>query len=269
MQNSEGSRAHEMRPLGDILGGVAQRIKAGQRTNSQPEPMIKEYPSPRCPKCLDFGSVKANPEAMPGDPDFGRLAICECWWPKLLKRMQTKEWPRYGGAKASDFPPALWNKAVEVIENGSGLWLPGPNGAGKTHLAAALTWHFWTPWHGRIVSFTDVLETIRRGFDQDAGYVPDDIIDSLKQTPWLVIDDLGAEKLTRWVSTTLYRIIDYRWNQVDTQRTIVTTNLTIEEFRETYNDGDDPMAGSRLASRFAGMTQTLEIMGRDRRLDGR
>lgn len=72
----------------------------------------------------------------------------------------------------------------------------------------------------------------------------------------MVLDDIGAEKLTDYVRQMTYFIINEReqWRL----KTIITSNFTLEQL----NDFIDP----RIASRIAGMCEVLILDGRDRRL---
>jgi DNA replication protein DnaC len=72
----------------------------------------------------------------------------------------------------------------------------------------------------------------------------------------LVIDDLGAEKLTEFVRQTTYHIINTReqWRL----HTIVTSNFSLSQIATQI----DP----RVASRIAGMCEVIEFTGKDQRL---
>jgi len=78
------------------------------------------------------------------------------------------------------------------------VYLHGPPGNGKTHLAAAAVNRLIT--QGRAVLFTtapELLAMIRDGFD--AGQA-ENLIGLCQRVPWLVVDDLGAERLTDWAA---------------------------------------------------------------------
>lgn len=79
--------------------------------------------------------------------------------------------------------------------------------------------------------------------------------------PFLVLDDLGTEKLSDWVQEKLYAILDWRYGQE--LPTLVTSNLTLAELASHYR-----AHGPRLASRIAGMGEEVELRGRDRRVSG-
>ncbi len=85
------------------------------------------------------------------------------------------------------------------------------------------------------------------------------IIDKYSWIDVLILDDLGVEKTSDWVLQTLYTIIDRRYREE--LRTIITSNLGIEEIREKLDD--------RIASRIVGMCRVCILQGRDRRIQDR
>lgn len=72
----------------------------------------------------------------------------------------------------------------------------------------------------------------------------------------LVLDDLGAEKITSFVRQALYYLINEReqWQR----QTIITSNYSLEQLDE-YIDG-------RISSRIAGMCKVVQFQGKDRRI---
>lgn len=109
----------------------------------------------------------------------------------------------------------------------NGLFIAGPKGTGKTHLAAAIAnqlIHQGTP----VICMTmiDLLERIKRTF---ARHVNDEgtVLSLYKTVPLLIIDDMGKETPTEWAVSTIYNIINGRYEAY--LPTIVTTN---------YNDKD-------------------------------
>jgi len=82
------------------------------------------------------------------------------------------------------------------------------------------------------------------------------IIDKYSWGDVLVLDNLGVEKTSDWVLQTLYTIIDRRYREE--LRTIITSNLSIEEIREKLDD--------KIASRIVGMCRVCILRGMDRRV---
>ena len=61
-------------------------------------------------------------------------------------------------------------------------------------------------------------------------------IKRISEAEWLVLDDVGTEKVTEWSSGILYSILNKR------TKTIITTNLAPEDIKGTY--------GKRIYSRI-------------------
>ena len=81
------------------------------------------------------------------------------------------------------------------------------------------------------------------------------------KVPFLLLDDLGAEKVSDFTLQTLYDLLDRRYGEC--LETLITSNLTLGQLAEHYG-----LHGDRLASRIAGMGTTLAIKGKDRRWEG-
>ena len=134
-----------------------------------------------------------------------------------------------------DLQPKAYDTSVAVanaIVDGepTNLFLTGGTGTGKTHLAVALT-HYVAD-RGIAVKFgniTDLLHGIKQSFQGDS-----DEIDNIKNAPVLVIDDLGKETDTAWVTETIYTIINYRYENM--LPTVVTTNLSMKELQKRLGE---------------------------------
>jgi DNA replication protein DnaC len=181
----------------------------------------------------------------------------------LRKRGVTR---RFLKAKIADFP-VTWRK---LSEGADGLFLTGSRGVGKTHLAVALmrelilaTQPVYQGGAYRIdlqkmplfVSVPELLLEIRETF-HTSGVSEKAVIDKYSWVDVLVLDDLGAGNTSDWVLQTLYTIMDRRYREE--LRTIITSNLSIEEIEEKLDD--------RVASRVVGMCRVCILRGRDRRV---
>lgn len=153
---------------------------------------------------------------------------------------------------AEDFTP----------KTNTGLIFYGKAGAGKTHLAVAIARHVIEQKQtaARVARTVELLAGIRQTFNEHDGYRAEseaELIQKFIYVPLLVLDDLGAEKISDWVREVLYRIIDERW--LEQRPMIVTTNLNLKELEERI--------GERIVSRIAGICVQVEMQNRDYRIE--
>lgn len=172
----------------------------------------------------------------------------------------------------------IHQEALKVIRDGKGLLLLGTCGTGKTRLALGLLINWFADnlglmTHGfddeqrigltkgapQFLVVTTLLGEIKRSWDEKEnirGMNEQAIVEAYVKTPLLVLDDLGAEKLSEWSRSVLSRLINERY--LDCKQTIVTTNLTHEELKE-YDD--------RIASRLCEMGEVFDLGEKDWRLE--
>ena len=147
-------------------------------------------------------------------------------------------------------------------DTNSGLIFFGKAGVGKTHLAVAIARYVIEQKQiaTRVARTVELLADIRRTFSEHDGYRAEneaELIQRLAYVPLLILDDVGAEKISDWVKEVFYRVIDQRW--LEQKPVIVTTNLNIEELAEKI--------GERITSRIAGMCTPIEMQSRDYRIE--
>lgn len=144
----------------------------------------------------------------------------------------------------------------------NGLFITGSPGTGKTHIAAAIANYLMA--QGRPVicmTMIDLLDRIKRTYSK-VNENEGDVLDIYKKVPLLVIDDIGKESMTDWAVSTIYNIVNGRYEAY--LPLIVTTNYDTDTLisrmtpRETGDDTTAHATLDRLMEMCKGITLTGE-----------
>ena len=155
-----------------------------------------------------------------------------------------------------------------------GLLYVGPPGAGKTHLAVGVLGELIRRYGvvGKFVDFTALIHRIQSSFDRDSPDTKSGILSEVTAAEVLVLDELGAQKPSEWVSQILYLVMNDRYTCK--RPTLFTTNYGVEEPAIDRFAGDSATAewlGRRiprnLLSRLYEMTRPITLQVRDFRHD--
>lgn len=240
-----------------------------------------------CPDCEGRGWV------IEPDGGAGRARPCGCRRQDLIPHLVSLSGipSRYSRCTLENFDTtnneqllrakSLCQRYIEsfVREDGefceSGLLLIGAAGVGKTHLAVAVLAELTRRYalRGLFADFTSLIHQIQSTFDPTSGESKHEILDPIMEADLLVLDELGAQKPTAWVSDVLYLIMNGRY----TRRlpTLFTTNYRLAADAEPQGGELDkmPAAGrreslsqripGRLVSRLYEMAQPIEISAAD------
>lgn len=134
-----------------------------------------------------------------------------------------------------------------------GLYVYGSFGTGKTAQTAAVLrwWAVEMAYTCLFITTTELLDRIKRTFNGEV----DDVLEDAKTVEVLLLDDIGAEKVTDWVRDRLFAVINARYN--GHLRTIYTSNLTPEELAEHV--------GERITWRIMESCRVVKLTGPNRR----
>ena len=152
-----------------------------------------------------------------------------------------------------------------------GLLIMGDTGRGKTHLAvAALRRIIDKGFQGAFLDYQTLLERILSSFDRTSGSSDKEAYRTALDAEVLLLDDLGARRISDWVEDTVTSVVTHRYNH--RKPLIATTNLPdpdagdrrtmkmpdgTTDYRRTLVD----FIGERARSRLFEMCEVVRIPG--------
>lgn len=226
------------------------------------------------------------------DREFARTCACRATGargPDIFERLRVPA--RYRGCTLANFaaeaaaPRAAWEKAVSFASGyphtgesaGLGLLFTGTNGIGKTHLAVAVLRELAETkrLRGQFWDFHELMREIRSSYNPDVRMTETEVLDPIIKTDLLVLDDLGAWKMTDWMNDTLFYILNQRY--VHQRPSIITTNFEDKDgadIRRLDREGGEASdreylverIGNRLRSRLMEMCVVVRMKGTDHRV---
>jgi DNA replication protein DnaC len=110
------------------------------------------------------------------------------------------------------------------------LFIYGPSGSGKTHLLCALSLRLLG---SRFVTADDILMEIKASYSGDSEKSERAIVEYYSHKPVLMIDDVGATRITDWGMSVFHSIIDKRYTGL--KRTYITSNLDLKQLEDVID----------------------------------
>jgi DNA replication protein DnaC len=195
--------------------------------------------------------------------------------------------PRYEHCELGSFDPgnaslrAALEKCLTYCSNypflrpedeGLGLLFTGDTGVGKTHLAVSVLRELATTRgvKGQFWDFNELIREIKDSYNPETKTTELEVLEPVVSADLLVLDDLGAWKMTDWMNDTLFYLLNNRY--MAKRATIITTNFQDAD-REAVLAAD-PMRrreflveriGQRLRSRLMEMCVVIPLQGPDHR----
>lgn len=141
----------------------------------------------------------------------------------------------------------------ELFKKGYGIYFYGNAGSGKTHLSFSILNHINqnTEFYSFAIYVPEFIQRIRDYYSQ--GEVELNPVLEIAKIPVLLVDDLGAERYTEWVSEQIVQLLDYRYR--NKLSTIITSNLKLNDLKERV--------GERIYSRVVGLSKPVLVLNDD------
>lgn len=174
-------------------------------------------------------------------------------WDDHVARWEGTVPPRMSWATPDDLDGPAREAMSEWRASGGkrNLLILGPVGTGKSVAAFAILRHAAAcgVWRTQWTSTVKLMERLRPSAEDPV------TVDRWAQTDVLLLDDLGGEKPSEWVSERLFILFDERWQWE--RPTIVTSNLKPDQLRQVLGD--------RTYSRLQDGAIAVTLAGSDRR----
>ncbi len=228
------------------IGRKMEEIRRAVEKRAREESPVTETPAD-CPLCGDRGIVYED----------GQARVCSCMQQKRLetmfrharisgeyrdKRFGDFSLDYYPGTPLGDGQGSLKSRARDCLAaarrfvddvssgdlNARGMYIYGSVGSGKTLLAACIANELIHRKVGVLfVVVPDLLDELKATFSLRSEKEEITLMDSIRNAPVLILDDLGMHNYSEWTAGRIYNIVNYRVNQG--LPTVMTSNFSLGE----------------------------------------
>lgn len=168
---------------------------------------------------------------------------------------------RYLNAKVDTVDTQLYVERFGSDE-GRGLYIHGDVGTGKTYLASALASVFVAAGYTVVLTTTlAMLADIQGTFDDDSSSVA--VLQRFTRADVLILDDLGKESGSAWSVSTLFQVVNYRYETM--RPLIVTSQYDLASLEKRMARQGERESARAIASRLGQMCYDVHLSGGDRR----
>ncbi len=174
-----------------------------------------------------------HPNGPNGKTDFSRIVPCKCTEKEADKERHARLF-RYSNLGAlsrltfddlvpggrsgrpvdqDQFARAMKDAKEFAAQPQGWLVLQGPNGCGKTHLVAAIAnARLAMGYPAFFISTPDLLDHLRSAYNPTSEVAYDQFFDQVKNSPLLILDDLGSQTASAWAKEKLEQLLNHRAN---------------------------------------------------------
>ena len=175
------------------------------------------------------------------------------WYSDTIKNEATGLTARQTAQRAYD---TAWNFVQDFDSRFQNLFFYGSTGVGKTFLSHCIAKELiQRSYFVLYFSSFDLFDLLAKNtFKKDTA--ASDMAEYIANCDLLIIDDLGTELVNSFVASQLFFCVNERI--INHKSTIISTNLTMENFLETYSE--------RIFSRISSNYTMLKLIGNDIRI---